>query len=153
MGGKQKFNTELCRVRVVLDFLLQHQGPKMRGRIKVTDMLQEEKCRKTGCRGKCLPCTLHMVIYRQNEKKHFGSRTRTGEVTMSCYFERFSLLPGCGTSTVFASFSIGLAVAGWWSSLLLCSIRGRLLDCKPTFYLQSDGGSALQKSDLRFAAD
>ena len=72
---------------------------------------------------------------------------------MSCYFERFSLLPGCGTSTVFASFSIGLAVAGWWSSLLLCSIRGRLLDCKPTFYLQSDGGSALQKSDLRFAAD
>ena len=48
---------------------------------------------------------------------------------------------------VFGSFFIGLAVAG--GGLLLCTIRGRLLDCKPTFYLQLDGGGGLQKSDLQ----
>ena len=37
---------------------------------------------------------------------------------------------------------------GWlWlaGGLLLCTIRGRLLDCKPTFYLQSDGGSGCKR--------
>ena len=29
--------------------------------------------------------------------------------------------------------------------LLLCTIRGRLLDCKPTFYLQSNGGSGCKR--------
>ena len=42
MGGKQKFNTELCGARVVVDFLSNIKVLNMRGRIKVTDILQEE---------------------------------------------------------------------------------------------------------------
>ena len=49
MGGKQKFNTELCRVRVVVDFL-SYKAPNMRGRIKVTDIWEEEKCKSFLCK-------------------------------------------------------------------------------------------------------
>ena len=107
-----------------------------RGRIKVTDILHEEKC-------KSFLAKTRKILTAQSKYGYIWTKWKRPLVSNRTFVVwnqnlRSSLL---GQDNRF--YRVGwLWLAG---GLLLCTIRGRLLDCKPTFYLQSDGGSGCKR--------